>query len=125
MELPWFSVHEKNPIKKEKKQMIKKLIAGSILSMVVMLMVGTAAFAKPPEDAGIPPANASCIAACSHACVNIRPVLLQVYGIVWEGNNLVPMKANGALAAGRGVSATAQMTIQEECYDILHMTLSR
>jgi len=40
--------------------MVKKVILGSLLSMVVVLMMGTAAFASPPA---VPPA--SCAAHCA------------------------------------------------------------
>ena len=78
--------------------MVKKLIAGSILSMVVMLMVGTAAFAATPEDAGRPADNASCIAWCSHWCPGVPTMQ-------WMAQNL----------PGPGVSARAKMTAEEVC----------
>jgi len=103
--------------------MVKKLIAGCLLSIAVLLMVGTAAFAGTPPDAGIPPGNASCIAACSHACVQLKD---WGFADLFVGNNFVPAIAHGDFATGApGASAKAQMTTQEECIDLLHMDLHR
>jgi len=73
-----------------------KTIAGILLSVVVVLTLGTAALAALPPDA-------SCIASCAAKVCD-------------PTTNLVPSLARGAdfpLPVGPGVSSLAQMTHQE------------
>jgi len=99
-----------------KKNMVK-IVASIVLSLVVMMTLGTATLAAPPADAGVPPDHASCVAACTHVCY------LSAYG---GALNWVPMKARGTIPwqldpDGNivydvpGVSLTAQNTISYEC----------
>ena len=75
-----------------------KIIAGVMLSLVTVLVLGTAALAAKPEDAGRPADNASCIGWCSHWCPGVP-------SMPWMAQNL----------PGPGVSARAQMTAEEVC----------
>ncbi len=78
--------------------MVKKVIVGGLLSMGLVLTAGTAVLAAPPEDAGRPADNASCIAWCSHWCPNVPTMQ-------WMAQNL----------PGPGVSMRAKMTAEEVC----------
>lgn len=75
-----------------------KIISGILLSLVAMATLGTVALAAPPDDAGMPPDNASCVAWCSHWC----PGVPSMHDLA---HNL----------PGPGVSVFAQQTAAEVC----------
>ena len=76
--------------------MAKRVILGVLLSMVVMLMVGTAAFAAPNSD------KAPCVAECTPN------------GDCGAGTNNVPFVAHGGWdLGGPGASEHAHLTLAE------------
>ena len=80
--------------------MVKKLIAGSIVSMGVILMVGTAAFAAPNLD------NAPCIAQCTPngACGSLTP----------DFNEVTYLAHGGTFAGLTGAAAHAQANLNSD-----------
>ena len=77
--------------------MAKRVILGILLSMVVMLMVGTAAFAAPPLD------KTPCIAQCTPngACGSLTP----------DFNEVKFLAQGGEFAGLTGAAAHAQANL--------------